>query len=88
LDTSLQFNLSHSGDLALYAFTYSMQVGIDVEYKRADVDYEALLARIACSPNEQAMLRSLPNDDKEVYIKAKGKGMSIPLDQFDVSCQW
>ena len=48
------------------------------------------------SPNEQAVLRSLPNDvkqeafyncwtRKEAYIKAKGKGMYIPLDQFDVS---
>jgi 4'-phosphopantetheinyl transferase len=97
LDTPLQFNLAHSCDLALYAFTYSRQVGIDVEYKRAAVDYEAL-ARIAFSPNEQATLYSLHNKLKqgffytrwtlkEAYIKAKGKGMSIPLDQFDVSCQ-
>jgi len=97
LNTPLEFNLAHSRDLALYALTYSRQVGIDVEYKRADIDYEAL-AQIAFSPNEQATLRSLPNalkqeffyscwTLKESYIKAKGKGMSIPLDQFDVSCQ-
>jgi len=95
LSTPLQFNLSHSRDLALYAFTYTRQVGIDVEYKRVDLDFEAL-ARVSFSPNEQVVLRSLPGEvklaafyncwtRKEAYIKAKGKGMSIPLDQFDVS---
>jgi 4'-phosphopantetheinyl transferase len=94
--TPLQFNLSHSRDVALYAFTYTRQVGIDVEYKRFDLDFEAL-ARVSFSLNEQTALRSLPDDikqqafyncwtRKEAYIKAQGKGMSIPLDQFDVSC--
>ncbi|HLX58978.1 MAG TPA: 4'-phosphopantetheinyl transferase superfamily protein [Ktedonobacteraceae bacterium] len=94
--TPLQFNLSHSRDIALYAFAYSRQVGVDVEYKRAGLDYDAL-ARVSFSPNEQAALRSLPDDvkreafytcwtRKEAYIKARGKGMSTPLDQFDVSC--
>jgi 4'-phosphopantetheinyl transferase len=96
-DTSarLQFNVSHSQDLALYAFTYDRQVGIDVEYKCAGLDYEAL-ARVSFSPNEQALLHSLPREQKqeaffncwtrkEAYIKAKGTGFSIPTDQFDVS---
>jgi len=93
--THVHFNLSHSGELALYAFAYDRQVGIDVEYKRSDVDYEAI-ARVSFSPNEQAVLRSLPDDvkqeafyncwtRKEAYIKALGKGLSHPLDQFDVS---
>jgi 4'-phosphopantetheinyl transferase len=95
LSPRLQFNVSHSQDLALYAFTYNRQVGIDVEYKRAGLDYEAL-AKVSFSPNEQASLRSLPYDvkqeaffncwtRKEAYIKARGTGFSIPTDQFDVS---
>jgi 4'-phosphopantetheinyl transferase len=91
----VHFNLSHSGELALYAFAYDKRVGIDVEYKRSDVEYEAI-ARVSFSPNEQAVLRSLPNEvkqeafyncwtRKEAYIKALGKGLSHPLDQFDVS---
>lgn len=91
----LQFNLSHSCDLALYAFTFTRQVGIDVEYKRADLDYEAL-ARICFSLYEQGVLQTLLVlvkqeafyncwTRKEAYIKARGQGMSIPLDQFDVS---
>ncbi len=95
LSNQLQFNVSHSQDLALYAFAYNRQVGIDVEYKRADVNYEAL-AKVSFSPNEQASLHSLPYDlkqeaffncwtRKEAYIKARGKGFSIPTDIFDVS---
>ncbi len=95
LSPQLQFNVSHSQDLALYAFTFNRQVGIDVEYKRADVNYEAL-AKVSFSPNEQARLHSLPYDlkqeaffncwtRKEAYIKARGKGFSIPPSQFDVA---
>ena len=95
LSHQVQFNISHSQELALYTFAYNRQVGIDVEYKRADVNYEAL-AKVSFSPNEQASLHSLPYDlkqeaffncwtRKEAYIKARGKGFSIPTDQFDVS---
>ena len=93
--TGLQFNLSHSAEMALYAFTYHRQVGIDVEYMRKDIEWE-LLARSHFSPGEYAALQALPSSlqteafflcwsRKESYIKAKGMGLSIPLDQFDVS---
>src|SRR5437764_483509 len=49
--TPLQFNLSHSHNLALYVFTYTRHIGIDVEYKQPDIDYDAL-ARVSFSPNE------------------------------------
>ena len=93
--TSLQFNLSHSAELALYAFTYQRQIGIDVEFMRLDIEWDAL-ARSHFSSSEYAALQSLPStlqaeafflcwSRKESYIKAKGRGLSIPLDQFDVS---
>jgi len=93
--TGMKFNLSHSGDLALYAFTYSREVGIDVEYMRSNVEYEQLAKQIF-SPYENAVLHTLPTEvtlqaffncwtRKEAYIKARGLGLSIPLDQFDVS---
>ena len=93
--TGLQFNLSHSAELALYAFTYQRQIGIDVEYMRLDIEWEPL-ARSHFSPSEYVSLKALPSalqaeafflcwSRKESYIKAKGRGLSIPLDQFDVS---
>lgn len=91
----LHFNLSHSGDLALYAFSYAGEVGVDVEQMRANVDYTELATHYF-SDYECAALRALPVDRqeeafflcwsrKEAYIKARGKGLSLPLAQFDVS---
>lgn len=91
----LHFNLSHSADLALYAIAYKRRVGVDVEYMRTDIDYKAL-AQFHFSAYEFAQLRALPTamqqeafflcwSRKEAYIKARGEGLSIPLDQFDVS---
>ncbi len=94
-ERQLHFNVSHSHAVALYAFTYARQIGIDIEYMRSDIDYEQL-AHYSFSPNEQAVLYALPKamqqqaffncwTRKEAYIKAKGKGLSLPLDLFDVS---
>ncbi len=91
----LNFNMSHSHKLALYAFAFHRQVGIDVEYMRADVDFEGV-ARHSFSPVEQGVLHALPVEArkqafyncwtrKEAYIKARGMGLSLSLDLFDVS---
>lgn len=91
----LQFNLSHSGSLALVAVTYGRKAGVDLERIRADVDYEALAARFF-APAEQARLRELAGDArarsffacwtrKEAYIKALGEGLAFPLDRFAVT---
>ena len=93
--TRLHFNLAHSDNLALYAFTYDRHIGVDVEYIRPNIDCEALAQRYF-SPYERTLLQTLPLEvrreafflcwsRKEAYIKARGKGFSIPLDQFDVS---
>lgn len=91
----LYFNLSHSGGLALYAFAYDRQVGVDVEYMRSGIEYRELAVH-SFSAAECAALHALPValqeeafflcwSRKEAYIKARGKGLSLPLAQFDVS---
>ena len=91
----LGFNLSHSHGIALYAITCGREIGIDIEHFRPDVEAEKLAERFF-SPREAAVLRALPEHlrkegffncwtRKEAYIKAEGKGMSIPLSAFDVS---
>jgi 4'-phosphopantetheinyl transferase len=93
--TKLCFNLSHAHGLALYAVNHGREVGIDVEYVRADLAYEQIAERFF-SPGEVSVLRSLPAADrieaffncwtrKEAYIKARGEGLSHPLERFDVS---
>jgi len=95
LSGDLRFNLSHSHGLALLAFARGRDLGIDVEFVRRDVDAEQI-AEHFFSPAEAACLRALPADKKveaffncwtrkEAFVKARGEGLSLPLDQFDVS---
>ena len=91
----LNFNLSHSASMALYAITRNVEIGIDVERVRSDFEYEEVAERFF-SASDVAGLRLIPTEQrleafyncwtrKEAYIKANGKGLSLPLDSFDVS---
>ncbi len=95
VDKGITFNVSHSGGIALFAFSRRREVGIDVEQVRRDADLEAI-ARRFFSTREQGQLAALPAEEKfdaffrcwtrkEAYIKATGDGLSLPLSQFDVS---
>lgn len=92
---TIHFNLSHSHGVALYAVTRGREIGIDLEFIREGLEIEQLAERFF-SQREIAALRGLPVSlrkhafflcwtRKEAYIKAKGEGLSLPLDQFDVS---
>jgi 4'-phosphopantetheinyl transferase len=70
-------------------------VGIDLERIRFDLAVAEIAERFF-SRREVAMLRTLPTElqrqaffrcwtRKEAYIKARGEGLSLLLDQFDVS---
>jgi 4'-phosphopantetheinyl transferase len=94
-NTGVTFNVSHSSGIALLAFTRRREIGVDVERVRTDSDREAI-ARRFFSINEQNQLAALPEEQradaffrcwtrKEAYIKATGDGLSLPLNQFDVS---
>jgi 4'-phosphopantetheinyl transferase len=66
----LSFNLSHSGETALYAFTSAGPVGIDVEVARRAVDTVAIAAR-AFGPAEAARLRELdPAAREQEFLRA------------------
>ncbi len=92
---ALRFNLAHSHELALYAFTRGREIGVDLEYIRYMPDAEHIAASFF-SARENAVLHSLPASQKqeaffncwtrkEAYIKAIGNGLGQPLDKFDVS---
>ncbi|HYG09945.1 MAG TPA: 4'-phosphopantetheinyl transferase superfamily protein [Pyrinomonadaceae bacterium] len=91
----LRFNLSHSHELVIYAFARGRDVGVDIEHMRADLAGDDIAERFF-SAREVGMLRALPVaartraffncwTRKEAYIKARGEGLSHPLDAFDVS---
>jgi len=94
-DAGLRFNLAHSGDLAVVALCRQCEVGVDLEAIRPLRD-EADLVRSCFSQREQEeYLSTLPAarnaaffsgwTRKEAFIKGLGKGLSQPLDSFDVS---
>lgn len=91
----LEFNLTYSRDLALCAVSYERRVGIDVEYLRPITNLRKF-ASVAFSRAEQIELASLADEQrvlgffncwtrKEAYVKARGDGLLMPLDMFDVS---
>jgi len=95
LDSSmLQFNISHSHDVALFAFTLDHPIGIDIEFIRNNFDFIDIAQRFF-SKKENLDLSTLPKTKqlhaffncwsrKEAFIKAIGKGIFFALDKFSV----
>ena len=91
----IEFSVSHSGEIGLIAITLNAIVGIDVEEWNSKVNIKGLAERFF-SRAEAVELSSLPEHEqmagfyrgwtcKEAYIKATGRGMSLPLDSFIVT---
>ncbi len=91
----IHFNMSRSVGLALYAFTRDREIGVDIERVR-DISEMDQIAERFFSVKENAVFRTLPKSKrkeaffrcwtrKEAFIKAIGKGLSMPLDKFDVA---
>lgn len=94
-ELGLRFNLSHSHEMALLAVARNRDVGVDVEWMRDDFATDEV-AQSFFSRSEVNQLLSIAPElkthaffncwtRKEAYIKARGEGLSFPLDQFDVA---
>ena len=87
-DTSqvpLNFNVSHSGKLALFAIAPHGRVGVDIEYVNTDLDFMSLSQRYF-SPREHQLLKTCSAEQKrtvffqiwtckEALLKAQGMGI-------------
>ena len=90
----LYFNVSHSEDRVLYAFSSDCEVGVDVEVARRLYDADAIARRffakrecndiflLAGEERNVAFFRCWTR--KEAFLKGIGEGLSVPLDQFEV----
>jgi 4'-phosphopantetheinyl transferase len=94
----LFFNLSHSGNQVVYAFSKHPETGIDIERIR-EVEAIDRLARNYFSAEEYAILVNLPGREKnrafikiwsikEALIKASGWPLEQGLLAFDVAVQF
>jgi 4'-phosphopantetheinyl transferase len=85
-DTTLRFNLSHSGDLMLLAVTHAREIGVDLELMKDNVPFETL-ADHYFDPEDAWDLRLLPASQRawkfydiwtstEAQLKANGIGLA------------
>jgi 4'-phosphopantetheinyl transferase len=88
----VEFNVAHSGALALIAVRAGGPLGVDVEQHRAMPDAALLAARfftvaeasaVAVAPSPDHFFRIWTR--KEAWAKAQGLGLYAPLDAVDVS---
>jgi 4'-phosphopantetheinyl transferase len=90
----IEFNLSHSHELALIAVTQGREIGVDVEWVREDFTFDEVAQRFFTT-REVAALHSLPTHfqreafykcwtSKEAFLKAKGTGLSGELDEVKI----
>lgn len=93
---NLQFNISHSQDLALYAFCHNHLIGVDLEYLRDDVEYDKIAQRFF-TPAESEFISKLSLAKqkqtffhfwtiKEAYLKATGEGLGGGLETVEIDC--
>ncbi len=91
----LRFNLSHTRNAGLYAISRGKEVGVDIEWTPQIIPWEKI-ADAFFARKESEKLQKWPANQrakgfficwtrKEAYVKARGGGLSIPLDSFEVS---
>jgi 4'-phosphopantetheinyl transferase len=91
-DASLVFNVSHASGLIVLSVSRGRALGVDVEnYNLREISID--IADRYFAAQEVAELNALPSEQqryrffeywtfKEAYIKARGMGLSLPLDKF------
>ena len=97
-NTNLQFNVSHSQDIALYSITKNNLIGIDIEYLRSNVECSKIAERFF-NGIEYRIINNLSQDKqartffqfwtmKEAYLKATGEGLGGGLEtvKIELNC--
>ena len=92
--SGIEFNLSHSHETALIAVNQGNEIGVDIEFAKADFEFLELASHFF-TKREVAALRALPSalqrqgfykcwTSKEAFLKAKGTGLSGALDEVEI----
>jgi 4'-phosphopantetheinyl transferase len=91
-NSDIEFNISHSGEIAVIAFSNKIPVGIDIEKLLPIEDKDELLRQFFHAKEEQEIIRlSIGESElafyncwtrKEAILKAVGDGLSIDSKSF------
>ncbi|MCW8929907.1 MAG: 4'-phosphopantetheinyl transferase superfamily protein [Gammaproteobacteria bacterium] len=92
---NLQFNLSHTQDVAILAVTKDVAVGVDIEHNDRKTDWKGICKRFFTEPEQEALF-SLNTEQqanaffdlwtrKEAYMKVLGTGLSLSPTEFTLS---
>lgn len=91
-NSGVSFNLSHTGELVLCAVARQGVVGVDAEMRSRRLDFLPLARRFFAREEVEAIERTEPGEQpqaffavwtlKEAYIKACGRGLTMPLTGF------
>lgn len=98
LGRGLNFSLSHSDDMVVFAVTRGREVGVDIERVGDDFPIAETSSRFL-SVSEQEVLAGLPPNlrlrgyyehwtRKEAYLKGIGLGLTAPEVHFDATSGW
>ena len=92
---NLEFNMSHSGNVIMYAFSRYTPVGIDVEELTSQFAFDELANQVLTREERNELMLLAPDAQKsaflacwtrkEAYLKANGIGLSVPMNTFAVS---
>ena len=90
----LKFNVAHSHGLALFGISSGLELGVDIEQIRPDFATSEIAERFfapeevkvlaLCEPEKRTEAFFDCWTRKESFVKARGMGLSLPLDQFVV----
>ena len=94
-EDNIKFNISHSGNMAVFGFVKHVEIGVDIEKIKDNFDV-LQLAQNFFSNSEIETLEKQPKEElqraffrcwtrKESFIKAEGSGLSFPLNEFSVT---
>lgn len=91
----LRFSLSHADGVAIAAIARGLEIGCDIAHLDPRVDMAAVVHSLF-SASERAAWEALAPASrtaaffrawamKEAYVKARGQGLALPLDRFEVA---
>jgi 4'-phosphopantetheinyl transferase len=96
-ECDVHFNVSHSKGFAVFAFCLHAEVGVDVEWIRAEFPGREIAERFFSGREVAALGKLAPERSsaafftcwtrKEAYVKARGGGLQIPLRSFSVGLE-